>query len=92
MTTRGVGRRHDVKEERLNVKVEGLVAQEQLGQQAEALAILLVAFPANLEHGDRLLPVDFVACGTQNGSIWNLAGFFGIKKCLAAPFWPSRPL
>ena len=51
---------HDVEEEGLHVEVEGLVAKEELGKEANALAVLLVTFTTNLEHRDRLLTVDLV--------------------------------
>ena len=38
----GVGDGHDVEEEGLHVEVERLVVQEELGQQAEILAVLFV--------------------------------------------------
>ena len=60
MTPGGVRRCHDVEEEGLHVEVEGLVAKEELGKEANALAVLLVTLPTNLEHRDRLLTVDLV--------------------------------
>lgn len=41
--------RHRVKEERLDVVVEGLVVEEQLGQQAQVLAVDLVDVAVDLE-------------------------------------------
>ena len=38
---------HDVEEEGLHVEVERLVVQEELGQQAQVLAVLLV--PGNVD-------------------------------------------
>ena len=43
----GVGDGHDVEEEGLHVEVERLVVQEELGQQAQVLAVLLV--PGNVD-------------------------------------------
>ncbi len=37
------------------------MVQKELGQEAKTLAILFVAFPADFENGNRLLPVDLVA-------------------------------
>ena len=42
MAALGVGDGHDVKEEGLHVEVERLVVEEELGQQAEILAVLFV--------------------------------------------------
>ena len=41
MTALIVGFRHDVEEERFDIVVEGLMIQEQLGQQAEVLTVYL---------------------------------------------------
>ncbi len=46
----------DVKNEGLHVKVERLVVQEQLGQQAQVLAVELVAQPVHLVYGEASLP------------------------------------
>ena len=40
----------NVKNERLNVEVEGFVVEEQLGQEAEVLAIQLVVLPIHLRN------------------------------------------
>ena len=53
----------DVEEEGVDVEVEGLVVEEQLGQKAEVLAVQLVVAAVNLEDGDRTLPVDLLARG-----------------------------
>jgi hypothetical protein len=37
------------------------MVQKELGQKTQALAILLVAFAADLEDGDGLFAVDFIA-------------------------------
>ena len=42
MASLGVGDGHHVEEEGLHVEVERLVVQEELGQQAEVLAVLFV--------------------------------------------------
>mmetsp|Transcript_10752 Transcript_10752/g.46588 ORF Transcript_10752/g.46588 Transcript_10752/m.46588 type:complete len:318 (-) Transcript_10752:532-1485(-) len=39
---------HDVEQERIHVKVQSLVVQEQLGQQAQVLAVHLVRVPVDL--------------------------------------------
>ena len=38
-----------VEDERLHIKVEGLVVEEQFGEKAEVLAIQLVVLPIHLE-------------------------------------------
>lgn len=48
----------DVEEERFDVIVERLVVQEQLGQQAEVLAVDLVGVAVHLEDGDVAAAVD----------------------------------
>ena len=58
-----VALRHDVEEKRLNVKVERLVIEEELGHQAQALAVHLVQLSVDLEGGDLALAVDLVAGG-----------------------------
>ena len=40
----------NVENERLNVEVEGLVVKEQLGQEAQVLAIQLVVLPIHLRN------------------------------------------
>ena len=49
-----------VEEEGLNVVVEGLVVQEQLGQEAEVLAVDLAGHAVHLEDGEVLVAIDFV--------------------------------
>ena len=51
MTSLGVGLSHDIEEERLNVEVECLVVEEQLGQKAQVLTELLVLIAIHLEEG-----------------------------------------
>ena len=58
-----VALRHDVEEKRLNVEVERLVIKEELGHQAQALAVHLVQLSVDLEGGDLALAVDLVAGG-----------------------------
>lgn len=52
---------HDIEQEGISVIVEGLVIQKQLGQEAEILGIHLVLPAVDLEEGNGVLPVDFVA-------------------------------
>lgn len=47
-----------VEEERLDVVVERLMIEEQLGEEAEVLAIDLVGVAVHLEDGDVATPVD----------------------------------
>ena len=53
----------NVKEEWLHVKVECLVVQEQLGEEAEVLAVKLVHFPVGFPDGESPFAVDFLARG-----------------------------
>ena len=48
----------DVEEERLHVIVEGLVVQEQLGQEAQVLAVDLTDVTVHLKHRQVSLPID----------------------------------
>lgn len=50
----------DVEEKGIHVEVEGLVIQEELGQEAETLAIQLVVLPIDLPDGEGPLPVDLL--------------------------------
>jgi hypothetical protein len=43
--------RHDIEQERLYIVVEGLGAQEELGEQAEVLAVDRVLAAVDLEEG-----------------------------------------
>ena len=50
----------DVKEEGLDVVVQRLVVQEELGQQAQVLAVHLVVLAVHLKHAQAAVAVDFV--------------------------------
>ena len=52
---------HHIEEKWLNVEIECLVLQEQLGHQAEVLAVDLVFFSVHFEHGELVFAVDFVS-------------------------------
>ena len=52
---------HHVEEKGLNVKVECLVLQEQLGHEAEVLAVDFVFFSVHFEDRELVLAVDFVS-------------------------------
>ena len=52
---------HHVEEERLHVKIECLVLQEQFGHQAEVLAVDFVLFSIHFKDGELVLTVDFVS-------------------------------
>lgn len=52
-----------VEEKWLHIKVECLVLQEQLGHEAEVLAVHLVLFPVNFEEGQAPMSVNLVARG-----------------------------
>lgn len=51
----------DVEEEEVDVVVERLVVEEELGEEAEVLAKDLFAVAVNLKHGDVAVAVDLVA-------------------------------
>ena len=50
----------DVENEGLHIKVERLVVQEQLGEQAEVLAVQFVVQPVHLVDGQAPLPTYIV--------------------------------
>lgn len=52
---------HDVKEERLDVVVEGLGSQEKFREQTQVLAVDWVLPSIHLEEGEVSIPVDFIA-------------------------------
>ena len=52
---------HAVEEERVDVVVEGLVVEEELGQEAEIAAPGALATAVDLEEGDVVVAVDLVA-------------------------------
>jgi hypothetical protein len=52
---------HHIEEERVDVVVERLVVEEELGEQAEVLAKGARARAVDLEDGDVAAPVDLVA-------------------------------
>ena len=60
-----VALRHDVEEEGLHVEVQCLVVEEELGHEAQALAVHLVQLSIHLEGGDLALAVDLVAGGVS---------------------------
>ena len=69
MTATGVILSHDVEEEWLDCKVEGLVLQKELCHEAQALAVDLVLLPIHLKHRRLAVAVDlstwWMAPGTQ---------------------------
>ena len=52
---------HHVEEEGVRVVVERLVVQEELGQQAQVLGVVLVLASVYLEEGNGVFPVDLIA-------------------------------
>ena len=52
VTATTVRLRHHVEEERLNVKIERLVLQEQFGHQAEVLTVDFVLFSVHFKDGE----------------------------------------
>ena len=52
---------HDVEQERVGVVIQGLVVEEQLGQEAQILSVGLVLAAVDLKERNVALPVDFVA-------------------------------
>lgn len=61
MTTFAVGVGHHVEEEGLHVVVQGLVVEEELGQQAQLLTVLLVLPAVDLPNAEIVLPVHLVS-------------------------------
>ena len=57
-----------VEEERLHVKVQSLVLQEELCHEAQVLAVHLVLLPIYLEERQPLVSVDLVARGMTPGA------------------------
>lgn len=51
----------DVEHERLHIEVQGFVIQEELGQEAEVLAVNLVVSPVHFIHRDVVLPIDLLS-------------------------------
>lgn len=58
MTALGVGEGHHVEQERLHVVVQGLVVEEELSEEAELLAVLLVSSAVHLPHPQPALAVN----------------------------------
>lgn len=58
-----------VKEEGLHIIIEGLVVQEQLGQDAELLTIELRYLAIYLEDGDVLASVNFISRWIVGGAL-----------------------
>ena len=56
-----VGLGEDVEEERLDVVAQRLVVEEELGEEAQVLAVDLVLAAVDLEHGHAAAPVDLLA-------------------------------
>ena len=52
---------HHVEQERVGVVIQGLVVEEQLGQEAQILSVGLVLAAVDLKERNVALPVDFVA-------------------------------
>lgn len=50
--------RQDIEQEGLNVVVQGLVVEEQFGEEAQVLTVYLVGVSVDLEHGDVAAAVD----------------------------------
>lgn len=50
-----------VEEEGLHIKVQCLVLQEELGHEAQVLAVHLVLLPVNLKEGQTFMSVDLIA-------------------------------
>jgi len=50
----------DVEEEGVHVIVQGFVVEEELGQEADVLAIDLILVPIDFKDGDVAVPVDFI--------------------------------
>ena len=61
MATLVVALAHHIEQEGVCVVVQGLMVQEQLGQQTEVLGIHFVFTAINFEERNRIFPVDFIA-------------------------------
>lgn len=61
MTSVRVCNRHDVEQERINVKVERLVIEEEFGEQAEKLAVIFVSLSVNLPNAEFAFSINFIA-------------------------------
>ena len=61
MTSSLVRFRHDVKEKRFNVKIQGFVVEKEFGQEAEILTVHFVFLSVDFENGNLRFAVDFVA-------------------------------
>ena len=51
---------HDVEKEEVDVVVQRLVVQEQLGQVTQVLAVLLLLAPVNLKHANPVVPINLI--------------------------------
>ena len=69
----GVAGAHAVEEEGVDVVVEGLVVEEELGEQAEVAAPGALAAAVDFEEGDGVVAVDFVAGGVEEGAFGAVA-------------------
>lgn len=72
VTTCGISGSHDVKKERLDVEIQCLVVQKELGKQAKTLAVLFVTFAADLKHRNGLLAINLVTYVFRKFSYWDL--------------------
>jgi len=61
MTSIHIGQRHNVEKEGLHIVIKGFVIQEELCQQTQMLAILLVTLPVHLPHLQFSLAVYLIA-------------------------------
>lgn len=64
-----VARVHAVEEEGVDVVIQRLVIEEQLAQQAKVATPAALAAAVDLEEGDVIVAVDFVARGVQKGAL-----------------------
>lgn len=58
VTTLRVGEGHHVEQEGLHVVVQGFVVEEELGEEAELLAVLLMSSAVHLPHPQPALAVN----------------------------------
>ena len=64
-----VARGHAVEEERVHVVVERFVVEKELAEQAEVAAPAPLPPPVDLEEGEVIVPVDFVARWVQQRAL-----------------------
>ena len=73
-----------VEQEGLHIEVESLVVEEELGKEAEVLAVDLVVTSVCLKHRDGALAVDLMARGLAPSALWGRSGGGGVGASTVA--------